>query len=789
MTLARLMVLLTLDATGFNRGMYLAMGQMRALEGSLNTFGNLGGVLSNVGSFLTRNLTLPLLGLVAAATVAGTAFDKNMGQVQTLLQGTLAETTARARELGIVAQDMGIQFGIGTGSMTEGMYEMISAFEDSDVAMRGLEQASRMARAGNIDLLDTVRMLVGQAKVWGDSFDNDYNAAMERFSDLAFKAAAIGQTTLPELVDSIGKVGPMAQQAGVSLEEFFAVFATVPGTVGTTSQVATMFRSVLRSLLDPTKTLTKAYKDMGITSIATQIQQEGFVETLVRLNEYSKLTGVSFGDLIGRVEGWTIAQALATDLNDDYAKSLAAMEDAQGSTAKAFETVTQGIGAQAFTWEQLGVKAQVFLERLQTGLTPALSDLLDNLGPVADKAVDLATAFANLDPATQQQIVNWGLLAVALGPALRILGGMIGIATTLWGVIGTVAPLIGSALLSMAWPLAILMAAITLLAVAWNQNWFGIQERTAAAAAAIKPHVEGIKDAWSNWVSTVAKTDFSSWDGFVASFKANGEAMRGLLSALGSAAMDAINAFFGFDVVGSVISTLKGWIESGKISLASFGLQALVFVAQFVSSFSGALAQVATFVTSVKTNISGMYTYIITQVATFGQRISSGFTSAVAAASSAVSNIRAAFTINWSAIGSSITSGIAGGIRAGIGSIISAAQSAASSAYSAAMSALKARSPSRLMMAVGMYASQGLAIGILNGIGFITNAANRMIAPLATLAVGGGSNLSLAGAGGGGMVIQIENHFNGPVDSATVAQVEEANSRSITAALRGEGYL
>ena len=225
-------------------------------------------------TILTQGLTIPLIALAAAATLTGTTFSKNMGQIQTLLDGTLAQTNARVRELGDVAQNMGVEFGIGTGQMTEGMYEMISAFDDSQTAMDGLRLAATAARAGNIDLYDTVMMLVAAAKVWGSSFESPQEA-MQRVSDLAFQAAAIGQTTLPQLVDSIGKVMPMAQQAGVSLEEFFAVFAAVPGTIGTTSQVATMFRSVLRSLLDPTKALKTAYKELGIASVEATIQQRG----------------------------------------------------------------------------------------------------------------------------------------------------------------------------------------------------------------------------------------------------------------------------------------------------------------------------------------------------------------------------------------------------------------------------------------------------------------------------------------------------------------------------------
>lgn len=789
MTLARLLVLLSLDATGFNRGIYLAMGQMQALERSLTNFSNLSASLSSVGGLFTRYLTVPILSVVAAATVMGTSINKEMGQIQTLLSGGLAETTQRAERLRTTAQNLAIEFAIGTSQMTEGMYEMISAFDDSMTAINGLRIASLMAKAGNVDLLETVRMLVGQAKIWADSFSSP-EAAMRRISDLAFRAAAIGQTTIPELVDAIGKVGPMAQQAGIDLEQFFAVFASVPGTVGTTSQVATMFRSVLRSLLDPTKALKAAYKELGIESVDMAIKTQGFVPVLQQLLKYSGDSGESFGNLIGRVEGWTIALALAGELNGEYNRSLAEMNDAMGASERAFQTVTQGIGTQAFTWEQLGIKAQVLMQRLQEGLAPALGQLLEQLTPVADKAIELADAFAELDPATQQQIVNWGLFAVALGPALRILSGVVTAISLLWGAVSVAGPAVGAFLLSIAGPLTLIMIAVTALAVVWNLNWFNIQERTAAARAAIIPHMDAIKAAYDNWISTVQQTDFSSWDGFWASMANNRAAFVNMMYEIGQATQDAIAAFAGFQN-----ATAFGMAAIRQMQDAFNGAKATVagWAASFVERLYATSAASAQFGAMLGTSIRNASSAAGQAVLNLASQIASGlrsaFAQAIAAAGSAVSGIKSAFTsVGWSSIGSSIVSGIAAGIRAGAGTIASAAASAASAALGAAKSLLGIKSPSSVMaLQVGIPIAQGLALGMLNGISYIEDAANRMIAPVTGLS--GGPGFAFAGAGGGGMVIQIENNFNGPVSDATVAQVEDTNRRSITAALRGEGYL
>ena len=207
--------------------------------------------------------------------------------------------------------------------------------------------------------------------------------------------------------------------------------------------------------------------------------------------------------------------------------------------------------------------------------------------------------------------------------------------------------------------------------------------------------------------------------------------------------------------------------------------------AQFVTSMQNTMTQVRSAITSANLSMAMQAQLRLIVVA-----ISVTGASMVASARVTVASIRQAFIgQGWSSVGMSISTGIAAGISAGSGSIRAAAGAAARSAYTAAMSALQAKSPSRLMMGPGMYASQGLALGILNGIGYIRSAANRMIDPLRNVNIGGGGGFAFAGTGAGGVVINVENVFHGNVDDATVERVKEANTVSISDALRRRGLM
>lgn len=83
---------------------------------------------------------------------------------------------------------------------------------------------------------------------------------------------------------------------------------------------------------------------------------------------------------------------------------------------------------------------------------------------------------------------------------------------------------------------------------------------------------------------------------------------------------------------------------------------------------------------------------------------------------------------NFKAIGKNICTGVAAGIDSNSGSIASAARRAARAAYSAAMDEIDAHSPSKLFRrTVGKYISQGMALGIEDGIPDIEGSVGKAV--------------------------------------------------------------
>lgn len=116
---------------------------------------------------------------VAAATAVGTLgvaavkaaaeYETQLANVSTLLTGTEAEIAARTAEIGNEILDVSNRTGVATENLTDGMYQVISAFGDSADAAKILETAAKSAAAGNATTTDSVNLLSAVTKGYGDT--------------------------------------------------------------------------------------------------------------------------------------------------------------------------------------------------------------------------------------------------------------------------------------------------------------------------------------------------------------------------------------------------------------------------------------------------------------------------------------------------------------------------------------------------------------------------------------------------------------------------------------------
>ena len=398
-------------------------GLTKGIGNTEQQLNRLGRNVGKAGATLTRNVTLPIVAAGAAAIAFAADFNKGMANVATLIPGN----TARVNELKQDIMDLGPATGKTLSDLTDGLYQVISAFGDTADSTKILEINARAATAGLATTTDAINLTSAVTKGYGDTSA----AAVLQASDLALLTVRLGQTTFPELASSIGKVIPLAASLNVSQEELFATMATLTGVTGGAAEVSTQMRGALQSLLAPTADAAKAIEAAGFANGEALIEQRGFAGSIEFLTDAAKKAGVPLQKFISSIEGQTFALALTGAQADEYQKKLKEMQKAQGTTDQAFVEATTGVGAAAFGFAQLRANVEVIAVSLGDGLAPALNIVFQNLQPVIDKVVGLARQFAAADKETQTFILKILATVAAIGPMLMIIGKAITIFSTL----------------------------------------------------------------------------------------------------------------------------------------------------------------------------------------------------------------------------------------------------------------------------------------------------------------------------------------------------------------------
>lgn len=104
-----------------------------------DVIGEAGRNISAAGGTLTRNVTLPIAGAATAVVAFATDFNSGMANVASLgseAQEALAGWTPQI-------QDIAIGVGKSTGDMTDGLYQVVSAFGVTDDSMAILDTNAR----------------------------------------------------------------------------------------------------------------------------------------------------------------------------------------------------------------------------------------------------------------------------------------------------------------------------------------------------------------------------------------------------------------------------------------------------------------------------------------------------------------------------------------------------------------------------------------------------------------------------------------------------------------------
>lgn len=485
----------------------------KSLDDTQTKLKSVSGGMKKLGGNLNKYVTLPLVAIGTASVKMNQDLKKSLATISTLIPGQ----GERLQQLRKDIQKVSIDVAKGTDEIADATYGVISAYGDAEDTMEKVALNAKAATAGVASTADALNLSSAVMKGYGDTSAK----ANEKVLDLAFGTLKLGQTDFSSLANSIGQVVPLATELGIVQEDLFGVYAAATGVTGDANKVSTQYRGILQSLMAPTKEMTNLMSNMGYASGKAMIEGEGLGGTIQAIVDTSNNSNKPLRDYIGSIEGQTLALAMAGNLSEDYASKTEQLKQSTGMMTEAFKEQTEGVNASGFSYAQSMQRMKVAGQELGEAMSPVISGLADGFSTISEKLV-------SIDPETLQFIGKLGLLALALGPILKVgsmivggIGTAIGVISTVSGAIAVVttgavaatpavATLAGvfTVLMGPVGMVIVLFGALVAAGVALYKNWDTVSQWAKDKGASIAKDWQTTKDntvkAWNDMTQGIS---------------------------------------------------------------------------------------------------------------------------------------------------------------------------------------------------------------------------------------------------------------------------------------------
>lgn len=392
-----------------------------------------GSGVSKVGNALTIGVTAPLVAGATAVTKAAidweSAFagvkktsdevvDSNGNVVysyddlEASLRNLAKELPSTHSEIAAVAEAAG-QLGIQTQYITAFTKTMIDMGESTNLSAE--DAATAIAKIANI---------TGMTSSEYQRFGSSVVALGNNFA-----------TTEADIVQMSNRLASAGTLAGLSNQEILGL-ATAMSSVGIEAEaggtaMTQTLTAIEKAAVEGGDSLDQFAKVAGMSS--SEFAKQWNEKPIEAIQSFIK----GLGELDGKGES-------ATLMLDEMGLSGVRQSNMLKSLALASDTLSGAVDMSTQAWEEntaltneAGTRYETTESKLKMlrneavdaaiefggPLVDALRDGLEASKPLIKSFGDMAKAFSSLDKEQQQNIIKWGLMAAAAGPALKLLGG------------------------------------------------------------------------------------------------------------------------------------------------------------------------------------------------------------------------------------------------------------------------------------------------------------------------------------------------------------------------------
>lgn len=414
-------------------------------------FQSAGQKLSGVGSALTKGVTAPLVAGAGIAIKAAIDYEsafagvkKTVDETATVSYAKLSngirqmakELPASAVEIANVAEVAG-QLGIKTEDILKFSRTMIDMGESTNLSAE--EAATAIAKVANIMGLssDDYSRFGASVVDLGNNFATTEKDIVEMTNRLAAGGRLAGLTApdILGLATAMSSVGIEAEAGGTAMTQTLTAIGNAVSLTG--KGAAEKLELIANTAGMTAEQFQQAWKEKPVQAL------QAFIKGL----ENAHKSGENVNGILDDLDMKGIRQS-------NMLKSLALASDKMSSAVdrsnRAWKENTaltnEANKRYATTESQLKMfKNQLTDIAIEFGgpLLQALRNGLDAAKPWITNLADMAKAFNNMSTEQQQSIIKWGLLAAAIGPTLKLLGGGLSILGGFMKAIGGASKAIG----------------------------------------------------------------------------------------------------------------------------------------------------------------------------------------------------------------------------------------------------------------------------------------------------------------------------------------------------------
>jgi len=377
----------------------------KAVAETKSIFISLGGVLRLLEAQLLKRIFATFEGEIIASVAAAQKFMLQIAEIRTISQDAQLSTQRWSSSI----TELSNAFGRTQSDVAEAAYQTLSnQVAKGAESFKFLESALGFSQASVSTATDSVNLLSGALK----SFQLPL-ADTERIAAILFKTIELGRVRAREMADTFGRVGTIASDAGVKLEEVSAAIAVLTNRGIKFNDSSTLIQNILLKLIRPTDEMKKLFEEWGVSSGTAAIATFGFAGVLQKLDqEAAKGTG-RIGDLLGQIRAIRGTVGLTGGAFNDFQDSLRKITGAQKEYENAKKEVQESPGQRAA--QQMIQLRNYFEQDFGEPFLKGLVRIVEGMGGAANAAKGL---LATIQLTIGGYIAYRGVL-IALHPAMQ----------------------------------------------------------------------------------------------------------------------------------------------------------------------------------------------------------------------------------------------------------------------------------------------------------------------------------------------------------------------------------